>query len=103
MKEKTLQFLESHSDGKPSRFEERARWRRENQSWLEMSRKVALGLIGYMEDNHIGRLELAALLGISNQYLGRLLSGMENLSFKSVADLQDKLGLKYFKPEEIYS
>lgn len=39
---------------------------------------------------------LAARLGVSPQYVSKLLSGTENLSFKSVANIEDKLGISCF-------
>ena len=39
---------------------------------------------------------LAACLGVSPQYVSKLLSGTENLSFKSVANIEDKLGISCF-------
>lgn len=53
-------------------------------------------LIGYMQDNGLKRADLAARLGVSPQYVSKLLSGTENLSFKSVANIEDKLGITCF-------
>ena len=39
------------------------------------------------------RADLAKKLGISPQYVSRLLSGTENLSFKSIANIEEKLGV----------
>lgn len=52
--------------------------------------------IGYMQDNGLKRADLAARLGVSPQYISKLLSGTENLSFKSVANIEDKLGISCF-------
>lgn len=41
------------------------------------------------------RAHLAARIGVSPQYVGKLLSGTENLSFKSVANIEEKLGISY--------
>ena len=39
------------------------------------------------------RIDLAAKLGVSPQYVSKLLSGTENLSFKSIANIEEKLGI----------
>lgn len=93
MTNKALHFLEAHQSDAPSRFTENAQWRKENASWLRWSRQVALAIIDYMQDNGMKRSDLAKKLGVSPQYISRLLSGTENLSFKSIANIEDKLGI----------
>lgn len=93
MASKTIKFLEAHQSESPSRFVEEANWRKENAGWLRWSRQLATTLIGYMQDNGLKRTDLANKLGVSPQYVSRLLSGTENLSFKSIADIEDKLGI----------
>ena len=46
-----------------------------------------------MQDNGLKRADLADRLGVSPQYVSRLLSGTENLSFKSIANIEEKLGI----------
>lgn len=93
MASKTIKFLETHMSETPSRFVEDAEWRKENASWLRWSRQLAVTLIGYMQDNGLKRSDLAARLGVSPQYVSKLLSGTENLSFKSIANIEDRLGI----------
>ena len=96
MASKAIKFLESHQSETPSRFVEEANWRKENASWLRWSRQLATLLIGYMQDNGMKRADLASKLGVSPQYVSKLLSGTENLSFKSIANIEDKLGITCF-------
>lgn len=96
MASKAIKFLEAHQSDTPSRFTEEAAWRKENASWLRWSRQLAVILIGYMQDNGLKRADLAARLGVSPQYVSKLLSGTENLSFKNVANIEDKLGITCF-------
>lgn len=93
MASKAIKFLESHASETPSRFVEDATWRKENASWLRWSRQLAVTLIAYMQDNNMKRADLASKLGVSPQYVSKLLSGTENLSFKSVANIEEKLGI----------
>lgn len=93
MASKAIKFLEAHRSESPSRFVEEANWRKENAGWLRWSRQLATTLIGYMQDNGLKRADLADRLGVSPQYVSRLLSGTENLSFKSIANIEDKLGI----------
>ena len=93
MASKAIKFLEAHQSESPSRFAEEAAWRRENASWLRWSRQLAVTLIGYMQDNCMKRADLASKLGVTPQYVSKLLSGTENLSFKSIANIEEKLGI----------
>lgn len=98
---KGIDFLKAHESEKASRFVERARWRRENRLWLRWSREVALRLVRYMESNRLSRKELAERLSVSPQYVSKLLSGNVNFSFKSIAELEEKLGLHLLEMGEV--
>lgn len=93
MTSKAIKFLEAHESETPSRFAKEAAWRKENAGWLRWSRQLAVTLIGYMQDNGLKRSDLALRLGVSPQYVSKLLSGTENLSFKSLANIEDRLGI----------
>ncbi|MDE5608391.1 MAG: helix-turn-helix domain-containing protein [Muribaculaceae bacterium] len=91
-----IKILKAHQNETPSRFVEEATWRKENAGWLRWSRQLAVTLIGYMQDNGLKRADLASRLGVSPQYVSKLLSGTENLSFKSIANIEEKLGITCF-------
>ena len=98
MTNKAIKFLEEHQSSTPSKFEEEARWRQENEIWLRMSRSVALSIGDYMQENHLSRMETAKMLKVSPQYLSRILSGTENFSIKSIAKIEAALGISCLKP-----
>lgn len=91
---KAIDFLQKHESSTPSHFVENAKWRQENKSWLRWSRSIALSLIEYMEENNLSRNGLAERLQVSPQYVSKLLSGNINFSFKSIAELEEKLGVQ---------
>lgn len=96
-----IEFLKQHESLSPSHFEENAKWRKENKVWLEWSRNVALALVEYMESNGLNRNGLAERLGVSPQYISKILSGKVNFSFKSIAELEQKLDIKLLDVLEI--
>lgn len=96
MESKAIKFLKSYQSESASKFAEEAKWRNKNASWLKWSRQMAVILIGYMQDNGMKRADLASKLGVSPQYVSKLLSGTENLSFKSIANIENKLGIVCF-------
>ena len=91
---RAMEFLKKHESISPSHFEENAKWRKENEAWLEWSRNIALSLVEYMESNGLNRNGLAERLGVSPQYISKILSGKVNFSFKSIAELEQKLNIK---------
>ena len=91
---RAIEFLKKHESISPSYFEENAKWRKENKIWLEWSRSIALSLVEYMEVNGLNRNALAERLNVSPQYISKLLSGKVNFSFKSIAELEQKLHIK---------
>ena len=98
MTTKAIKFLEGNQSATASTFEEEARWRQENEIWLRMSRSVALTIVDYMQENGLSRTEMAKILGVSPQYLSRILSGMENFSIKSIAKIEATLGVSCLVP-----
>ena len=93
MRQKTLKFLEAHQSEKPSTFVSDAKWRQENEVWLRWSRGIALSIVDYMQENGLSRSDIANILGVSPQYVSRILSGNTNFSFKSIAEIERKLGI----------
>ena len=91
---KIINFLKEHESQVPSKFQENAEWRRENREWLRWSRDVALSLVEYMETNGINRNGLAERLGVTPQYVSKILSGKVNFSFKSIAEIENKLSIR---------
>ena len=97
MKSRAVQFLETHQSGERSTFVADAQWRQENASWLKRSRSVALAIIDFMQDNHLSRKDVAKRLGVSPQYVSKILSGKVNFSFKSIAEIEARLGVDCFR------
>lgn len=93
MRQKTLDFLEAHQSDKPSTFIADAQWRQENEVWLKWSRGIALSIVDYMQEHGLSRADIAKRLGVTPQYVSRILSGNKNFSFKTIAEIERKLGI----------
>lgn len=91
---RTIDFLNEHESNVPSKLQENAEWRRENSEWLKWSRDVALLLVDYMETNEINHNGLAECLGVTPQYVSKMLPGKVNFLFKSIQ--------RYYKKFECY-
>lgn len=97
MKSKKIKFLEAHQSGQESSFEADAQWRAENASWLKRSRSVALAIIDFMQEKGLSRNDVAVMLQVTPQYVSKILSGKVNFSFKTVAEIEDRLGIECFQ------
>ena len=96
MKTRAVQFLESHQSGEHSTFVSDVQYRQENALWLKRSRSVALAIIDYMQTNSLSRNDIADRLGVTPQYVSRILSGKVNFSFKTVSEIENRLGIMCF-------
>lgn len=72
---------------------EAAKWRQENQDWLDMSGRIALKVLRYLRKEKITQKALAKDLGWSPQYLNKVLKGSENLTLETICKLQRATGL----------
>ena len=96
-KKKAVQFLEAHQSGKRSTFVDDVQWKQENASWLRRFRRVAYVIMDYMQDNHLSRNDIAEKLGVSPQYVSKILSGKVNFSFKTISEIEECLGIEVFQ------
>ncbi len=83
--------------GERSTFVDDAKWRQENASWLRRSRRVAYAIMDYMQDNGLSRNDVAEKLGVSPQYVSKILSGKVNFSFKTISEIEEGLGIEVFQ------
>lgn len=90
---KASEVLAGLSAGKKSGWSERARKRQEDQPWLRQSRRIALHVLNALEAKGMSQKQLAEAVGVSPQYISKLVSGKEgeNLSLKTIAKLEEAL------------
>jgi transcriptional regulator with XRE-family HTH domain len=85
---------------KDSGWLEKAKWRQENQDWLDISFAVAVKILSALNANKKAnvapknQIELAASMGCSAQYVNKLLRGQENLQIETICKVQRILGIK---------
>ena len=88
-----MDFFENHSNGGVSSFAFDSAERRANRKWQKWSRYIALKIVDFMQENNYSRSDIAARLGVSPQYVSKLLSGQVNFSLKSIAEIEEKLSI----------
>ncbi len=92
-REEQIAFLRAHSSSTPSRWREKAEWRRTNRDWLPYSRKIAIKTAMALEEQDLSQRQLAERMDCSPQYVSRLLKGEENLSLETICKLENALNL----------
>lgn len=97
MKLKAADFLEAHQSGERSSFVEDVKWRQENAAWLKRSQRVSYVIMDYMQANQLSRNDIAEKLGVSPQYVSRILSGKMNFTFKTISAIEERLQFELFR------
>ena len=87
MKSKAIQFLEANQSGDRSTFVDDAKWRRDNAAWLKLSHRISYAIMDYMQDNHKTRNDVAEELGVSPQFVSKILSGSQLYGLKGVCEM----------------
>ncbi len=65
--------------------------RRINQSWKDKAFDIALTLLKYKDVNKLNQTELANKIGVSKQYINRILQGKENLTLETIGKIESAL------------
>jgi len=66
---------------------------RTEEIWTGWSESIARTIRVYMKSEKLDRAGAAARLGVTPQYMSRILSGKENLSLKNIAGIGEGLGI----------
>lgn len=91
MKQKTLEFLETHKSETPSTWREDAEWRRNNWTWLQHSQKIAVKILLQMKVLGLTQKALAEQMNCTQQYISKILKGKENMSLETLSKLENAL------------
>lgn len=93
MKQKTLDYLESHQSGTPSKWRDEANWRHENKAWLRHSQRIAVKLLSFMKRENLTQNAMAERMNCTQQYVSKILRGNENLTLETLSKLEDAMGI----------
>ena len=90
------QSTNSKGQGKASRWSANAGTRIANRKWLNYSSQIARRILAAIEDNpSMTQAVLAEKIGVSRQYINRIIKGHENLSLETIAKLSSALGVEF--------
>lgn len=77
-----------------SKWQEKAKWRETNESWLDKSAEIALKILRSMRANNMSQKELANILGVSAQYVNKIVKGKENLTLETICNIERVLKIE---------
>lgn len=97
-KEEIISRLKEHESSTPSKWREKADWRKTNKSWLRYSQHIAMMMLDRMEELGLTQKSLADKMGCSQQYVSRVLKGTENLSIETISKIELALELEILQP-----
>ncbi|MGM9699885.1 MAG: transcriptional regulator [Prevotella sp.] len=101
MRQKTLDFLETHKSETPSMWRKEAEWRRDNWSWLRHSQKIAVKVLLQMKRMGLTQKALAERMDCTQQYVSKILKGRENMSLDTLTKLEDALGISLLMDDRV--
>ena len=78
-----------------SNYLQNAKFRIENKKWLSYSSNIALRVLAALEESEeMPQKTLAEKVGVSPQYINKVLKGQENLSLQTIAKLSEALNME---------
>lgn len=92
---------------KDSGWLEKAKWRQENEDWLDISFSIAVRVASTLSANKKAnkspknQAELAEAMGCSAQYVNKLLKGQENLQIETICKIGRILGIALIEVPKI--
>ncbi|NDV57752.1 helix-turn-helix transcriptional regulator [Bacteroides sp. 519] len=100
MKERDEQIarLERFQSDTPSKWREEAEFRAANREWIRESQKIATMMLTKMDAMGLRQTDLAQMMGVSQQYISRILKGKENLTLNTIIKIEEILHITILSP-----
>lgn len=96
MKPNSVKF-ESLVSNEVSGWHKDAKERRKQEDWRDNAFDIALILLDYKDTHDLNQAQLAGKIGVSNQYINRVLQGKENLDSRSITRIENALGISLIR------
>lgn len=106
-KNKNIENFLKHVSKKDSGWLEKAKWRQENEDWLDISFSIAVRVASTLSANKKvdkypkNQAELAGAMGCSAQYVNKLLKGQEKLQIDTICKVGRILGITLIEVPKI--
>lgn len=93
---KTLEKLKNQSV-KDNKWIKNGKWRQENEAWLDISFAIAIKILGALRKKNITQKALAKKLGLTPQYVNKIVKGQENLTLETISKFERALKIDLIK------
>jgi transcriptional regulator with XRE-family HTH domain len=84
----------------PNNWVEKAKWRSENEAWLDKSAKIALKILRHIRKEKINQIQLSEMLKVTPQNVSKILKGHENLTLETITKFEITLGISLMEVPE---
>lgn len=95
--EKALDKINKIASGKVSTWKEEATERKNNNDWKKRSFKIAVRILREIRAqkilNGMTQRKLAEEMGVSPQYINKVIKGKENLTLETISKIESVLGI----------
>ncbi len=99
-----VEKFEAHVSNQESGWHKDVEERLRNKLWQDKAFDIALTLLKYKDAYKLNQAELARKIGVSKQYINRILQGKENLTLETICKIEGALQIKLIEtkvyPEE---
>ncbi|MDG5800177.1 helix-turn-helix transcriptional regulator [Marinilabiliaceae bacterium ANBcel2] len=94
---KSLDNIKQIASQKPSKWIDDAKTRQTNRAWAKRSFQIAVRILREIRKqkplNGMTQKRLAEEMGVSPQYINKVVKGEENLTLETIAKIEDVLGV----------
>lgn len=92
----TIERLKKAAVKEKSSWIDDAKWRQSNKTWLKKSSKIAVRVLREIRAqkpiNGMTQKKLAEEMGVTPQYINKVVKGKENLTLETISKLEQVLG-----------
>lgn len=90
--------LEEFQSGIPSKWRKEAEYRLINRDWIRESQRIATEMLIKMDEMGLKQSDLAKMMGVSQQYISKILKGKENLTLNTIVRIEEILHITILHP-----
>lgn len=86
-------ILKKYISRGPSDWMEQADYYEVNRDWLDKSAMIAIKILSTLRSLSLTQKALAESIGVTPQYINRVVKGQENLSLETICKIERSLGI----------
>lgn len=102
---KAIDKIKKIASEEKSGWLKQAEYRQENKAWRRRSFQIAVRILREIrkqkENNGLTQKKLAQEMGVSPQYINKIVKGQENLTLETISKIEDVLGIRLIEVPEM--